>query len=134
MPGLRLEGKNAIVTGAAGGIGLETTILFLREGASVVLADISEQALEKALAKAKEVVPDAVGKVKTAKCDVSKEDDIKALVDSVDEWGGLDIMFNNAGIMHADDAGKSMYIPTPFATHTDLNSQTPSTPPRRSGT
>jgi len=104
MPGLRLEGKNAIVTGAAGGIGLETTILFLREGASVVLADISEQALEKALAKAKEVVPDAVGKVKTAKCDVSKEDDIKALVDSVDEWGGLDIMFNNAGIMHADDA------------------------------
>jgi NAD(P)-dependent dehydrogenase (short-subunit alcohol dehydrogenase family) len=104
MPGLRLEGKNAIVTGAAGGIGLETTILFLREGASVVLADISEQALEKALAKAKEVVPDAVGQVKTAKCDVSKEADIKALVDSVDEWGGLDIMFNNAGIMHADDA------------------------------
>ena len=110
MSGLRLEGKNAIVTGAAGGIGLETTILFLREGASVVLADISEQALEKALAKAKEVVPDAVGQVKTAKCDVSKEADIKALVDSVDEWGGLDIMFNNAGIMHADDAGKSISV------------------------
>lgn len=104
MPGLRLENKNAIVTGAAGGIGLETTILFLREGASVVLADISEPALEKALAKAKEVVPQHVGKVKTAKCDVSKEDDIKALVDSADEWGGVDIMFNNAGIMHADDA------------------------------
>lgn len=104
MPGLRLEGKNAIVTGAAGGIGLETTILFLREGASVVLADISEQALEKALAKAKEVVPDAIGQVKTAKCDVSKEAEIEALVNSVDEWGGLDIMFNNAGIMHADDA------------------------------
>ena len=107
MPGLRLEGKNAVVTGAAGGIGLETTILFLREGASVVMADISEAALEKAVAKAKEVVPDMVGKVRTAKCDVSKEDDIKALVESVDEWGGLDIMFNNAGIMHADDAGKS---------------------------
>jgi len=104
MPGLRLEGKNAIVTGAAGGIGLETTILFLREGASVVMADISEAALEKALAKAKEVASDMVGKVKTAKCDVSREDDIKALVESVDEWGGLDIMFNNAGIMHADDA------------------------------
>jgi len=104
MPGLRLEGKNAIVTGAAGGIGLETTILFLREGASVVMADISEAALEKALAKAKEVASDMVGKVKTAKCDVSREDDIKALVESIDEWGGLDIMFNNAGIMHADDA------------------------------
>lgn len=110
MPGLRLEGKNAIVTGAAGGIGLETTILFLREGANVVMADISEPALEKAVAKAKEVASDMVGKVKTAKCDVSKEDDIKALVESVDEWGGLDIMFNNAGIMHADDAGKSAVV------------------------
>lgn len=110
MPGLRLEGKNAVVTGAAGGIGLETTILFLREGANVVMADISEPALEKAVAKAKEVASDMVGKVKTAKCDVSKEDDIKALVESVDEWGGLDIMFNNAGIMHADDAGKSAVV------------------------
>jgi len=120
MPGLRLEGKNAIVTGAAGGIGLETTILFLREGANVVMADISEPALEKALAKAKEVASDMVGKVKTAKCDVSKEDDIKALVESVDEWGGLDIMFNNAGIMHADDAGKSaifMLFPYVLSVH-----------------
>lgn len=102
--GGRLAGKNAIVTGAAGGIGLETTILFLREGASVVMADISEAALEKAIAKAKEMAPHMPGKVKTAKCDVSKEDNIKALVDSVDEWGGVDVMFNNAGIMHADDA------------------------------
>lgn len=110
MPGLRLEGKNAIVTGAAGGIGLETTILFLREGASVVMADISEPALEKAVEKAKEAAPEMVGKIKTAKCDVSKEDNIKALVDSVDEWGGVDIMFNNAGIMHADDAGELHHI------------------------
>jgi NAD(P)-dependent dehydrogenase (short-subunit alcohol dehydrogenase family) len=114
MPGLRLEGKNAVVTGAAGGIGLETTILFLREGASVVMADISEPALEKAVAKAKEVVPDAVGQVKTAKCDVSKEADVKALVESVDEWGGLDIIFNNAGIMHADDAGKYLFFSVIF--------------------
>jgi NAD(P)-dependent dehydrogenase (short-subunit alcohol dehydrogenase family) len=138
MPGLRLEGKNAIVTGAAGGIGLETTILFLREGASVVMADISEAALEKALAKAKEVASDMVGKVKTAKCDVSKEADIKALVESVDEWGGLDIMFNNAGIMHADDAGKfAIYTFASYhvSPHTHAYyPQTPSTLPRRSGT
>lgn len=36
--------------------------------------------------------------------DVSKEADVKALVDHLDAWGGVDIMFNNAGIMHADDA------------------------------
>ncbi|KKZ62388.1 glucose 1-dehydrogenase [[Emmonsia] crescens] len=99
----RLDGKNAIVTGAAGGIGLETTILFAREGASVLMADISEPALERALAKVKQVVPNAV-KLQTIKCDVSKEADVKAMVEAQDSWGGCDIIFNNAGIMHADDA------------------------------
>ncbi|OJD15022.1 hypothetical protein ACJ73_09019 [Blastomyces percursus] len=99
----RLDGKNAIVTGAAGGIGLETTILFAREGASVLMADISQPALEKALAKVKQLVPDAV-KLETIKCDVSREADVKAMVEAQDPWGGCDIIFNNAGIMHADDA------------------------------
>ncbi|KAJ4994496.1 short-chain dehydrogenase reductase family protein [Stagonosporopsis vannaccii] len=100
----RLEGKNAIVTGAAGGIGLETSILFAREGANVLLSDISGPALEKALAKLHEVVPTAKDlKVETKICDVSKESDVEAIVAHVDSWGGLDIIFNNAGIMHADD-------------------------------
>ncbi|GAB7359968.1 hypothetical protein MBLNU230_g7493t1 [Neophaeotheca triangularis] len=100
----RLAGKNAVITGAAGGIGLETTILFLREGASVVMADISEPALEKAVTKAKEMAPQMTGQVATKKCDVSKESDVQAVIDSLDPWGGLDIIFNNAGIMHGDDA------------------------------
>ncbi|OKL63068.1 hypothetical protein UA08_01669 [Talaromyces atroroseus] len=99
----RLQGKNAIITGAAGGIGLETTILFAREGASVLMADISEQALAKALEKVKEIVPDAT-RVETVKCDVSKEADVQAMVERQDSWGGTDVIFNNAGIMHADDA------------------------------
>ncbi|QIW99892.1 hypothetical protein AMS68_005410 [Peltaster fructicola] len=99
----RVAGKNALVTGAAGGIGLETTILFLREGASVLMTDVSEPALEKALAKAKEIVPDHTGRVAIARCDVTKEADVQKAVESLDEWGGVDIMFNNAGIMHADD-------------------------------
>lgn len=98
----RLAGKNAIITGAAGGIGLETTILFAREGASVLMADISEPALAKALAKVKEIVPDAP-RLATVKCDVSKESDVAAAVESQDQYGGIDIMFNNAGIMHAQD-------------------------------
>lgn len=101
----RLQGKNAIITGAAGGIGLETTVLFLREGASVLMTDISEQALEKAVAMAKEIVPDMTGQVAVARCDVSKEADVQKVVESLDAWGGVDIMFNNAGIMHADDDG-----------------------------
>ncbi|GAB7352606.1 hypothetical protein MBLNU459_g2985t1 [Dothideomycetes sp. NU459] len=100
----RLAGKNAVVTGAAGGIGLETVILFAREGASVLMADISGAALEKGIAKVKEIVPNMQGKLETTICDVSKEADIKAMIDHLDAWGGLDIIFNNAGIMHADDA------------------------------
>lgn len=85
------------------GIGLETAILFAREGANVLLSDISAPALEKALAKVNELVPDAQ-RVETLVCDVSKESDVAAMVAHVDSWGGLDVIFNNAGIMHADDA------------------------------
>ncbi|KAJ5910777.1 uncharacterized protein N7473_000080 [Penicillium subrubescens] len=105
----RLQGKNAIITGAAGGIGLETTILFAREGANILLADISEPALAKALAKVKEVVPTA-GRLETIRCDVSKEADVQAMVESQDSWGGVDVIFNNAGIMHADDADAGVWF------------------------
>lgn len=98
----RLVGKNAIITGAAGGIGLETCILFAREGANVLMADISEPALQKAKAKVAQLVPSA-GRVETIICDVSKEAQVKAMVESVDSWGGVDVIFNNAGIMHAKD-------------------------------
>ncbi|KAF2135264.1 uncharacterized protein K452DRAFT_293351 [Aplosporella prunicola CBS 121167] len=99
----RLAGKNCVVTGAAGGIGLETTILFAREGAKVLMADVSGPALEKGLAKAKELAPaDAV--IETKVTDVSSEASVEAMIAHVDAWGGLDVIFNNAGIMHADDA------------------------------
>ncbi|CDM37329.1 hypothetical protein DTO013E5_7550 [Penicillium roqueforti] len=98
----RLQGKNAIITGAGGGIGLETSILFAREGANVLMADVSEPALAKGLAKVKELVPTA--RVESIRCDVSKESDVQAMVESQDSWGGTDVIFNNAGIMHANDA------------------------------
>ncbi|ATY59669.1 short-chain dehydrogenase [Cordyceps militaris CM01] len=101
----RLAGKNAVITGAAGGIGLETSILFAKEGANVLMSDISPAALEKALAKVKQLVPNAANaRALPQKCDVSKESEVKAMIEAVDAWGGLDVLFNNAGIMHADDA------------------------------
>lgn len=67
------------------------------------MADISEPALAKAVAKLNEVVPYHQS-LDTIKCDVSKESDVATMVERVDSWGGVDIIFNNAGIMHADDA------------------------------
>ena len=67
------------------------------------MADISEPALERAIAKVKEILSHPP-RLETIKCDVSKESDVAAMVNHVDSWGGVDVIFNNAGIMHADDA------------------------------
>lgn len=67
------------------------------------MADISEPALARAVSKFKEVVPHH-SRLETIKCDVTKEAEVAAMVSHVDSWGGVDIIFNNAGIMHADDA------------------------------
>jgi len=102
MPG-RLQNKVALITGAGSGIGLESSILFAQEGANILLVDINLEAAEKAVALIAERTPNV--KTLAARADVGKEADIKAAVDkAVQEFGRLDIMFNNAGIMHpADD-------------------------------
>jgi NAD(P)-dependent dehydrogenase (short-subunit alcohol dehydrogenase family) len=51
----------------------------------------------------KDILPEH-GRLETIRCDVSKEADVEAMIAQVDSWGGVDIMFNNAGIMHAEDA------------------------------
>lgn len=67
------------------------------------MADISEPALAIALSKVHSILPHPP-RIETIKCDVSKEADVEATVKHLDSWGGVDIMFNNAGIMHGDDA------------------------------
>ncbi|QRV87310.1 Enoyl-(Acyl carrier protein) reductase [Ceratobasidium sp. AG-Ba] len=102
MPG-RLAHKVAIITGAGSGIGLESSLLFASEGAHVVLADLNIEAAGKTQQLLKEKYPNAPEAI-TFKVDVSKEADMKSLVDkAVEQFGRLDIMFNNAGIMHPED-------------------------------
>lgn len=88
----RLEGKVAVITGAASGIGLGTVELFVAQGASVVAADIQDEKgamLEKRFP----------GKVVYAHCDVTNEAEIEAAMKlAKSAFGGLDILFNNAGI------------------------------------
>ena len=87
----RLDGKVAVITGGASGIGRGTVALFVREGAKVVAADIQD---DKG-ARLKEEFGQAVRYVR---CDVTREADVKAAVDlAVKEFGRLDCIFNNAG-------------------------------------
>lgn len=67
------------------------------------MADISQANLETALPRVKAAVPSPAGKVEMIVCDVSKEADVAAAVAQQDAWGGTDVMFNNAGIMHPSD-------------------------------
>jgi NAD(P)-dependent dehydrogenase (short-subunit alcohol dehydrogenase family) len=85
------------------GIGLESTILFAREGASVLMADINPVTLAAGLARAREFAPGA--KIETFTVDVSKEAQVEAMVAEAEKLfgGGIDVIFNNAGIMHHED-------------------------------
>ena len=77
--------------------------MMLREGASVLMTDINESVLEQALQRVNGVVKSPSGRVEARVVDVSKEADIAAAVVHLDSWGGVDVMFNNAGIMHPKD-------------------------------
>ena len=89
------EGKVALVTGAASGIGLTTVKRFARLGAKVVLSDIADEAGEKA---AEEIRADGSEAI-YIHADVSNYDDVASLMRQIDEnFGRLDFAFNNAGI------------------------------------
>jgi NAD(P)-dependent dehydrogenase (short-subunit alcohol dehydrogenase family) len=92
---MKLAGKIAVITGAGAGIGEAAAVLFSREGARVVLSDIVP-------CKGVEAINSSGGEAVYIKCDVSKEDDAKRLIDeTVSRFGRLDIVYNNAGIVVA---------------------------------
>ena len=85
----RLEGKVCVITGAAGGIGAESVSLFQQEGAKVVGVDLKEG---------------SPGDLSLA-ADVTNEDDVRGIYERAkDEFGRIDVLFNNAGISPNDDA------------------------------
>ncbi|MBD0356599.1 MAG: SDR family oxidoreductase [Rubrobacter sp.] len=88
----RLEGKRAIVTGAGAGIGRAIALRMSQEGARVVVSDVDEES-------ANEVASELENDSLVQRSDVTKEDEVEALVSRVvEEWGGLDVMVNNAGV------------------------------------
>jgi NAD(P)-dependent dehydrogenase (short-subunit alcohol dehydrogenase family) len=97
-----LDGKVALITGAAGGIGRVAAELFASEGAAVVVVDVAEADG----AAAVDAIEAAGGQAAFVRADVSDASDAEGMVRfAVDTFGGLHVLYNNAGILPPDDAG-----------------------------
>ncbi|GLJ33455.1 hypothetical protein SUGI_0673050 [Cryptomeria japonica] len=111
----RLEGKVAIITGGAAGIGEATARLFTKHGAKVIIADIAEEAGKHT---AQSLSPMAT----FIHCDVSKEQDVSAAVDlAMEIHGKLDIMFNNAGTGDSQKSSVAEYDMQEFERVMNIN-------------
>ncbi|HSO01924.1 MAG TPA: SDR family NAD(P)-dependent oxidoreductase, partial [Gaiellaceae bacterium] len=94
----RLEGKVCVITGAGGGMGRDAAILFTEEGAKVCAADMN-------LPAAEETVGLCSGEAFAVQANVAEEADVEAMMAAAAErFGGIDVLYNNAGISPDDDA------------------------------
>jgi NAD(P)-dependent dehydrogenase (short-subunit alcohol dehydrogenase family) len=106
----RLDGKVALITGAASGMGSTAARVFANEGARVVLADVTDDAGEAVV----EEIGRNGGNAAYVHADVSSDDDSERMIRfALDRFGGLTVLYNNAGIFPADDGS---VIDTPSAT------------------
>lgn len=98
---MRLSNKIALITGGGSGIGRESAILFAKEGAKIVVADIQDD-------KGKETVSQIQndgGEADFIHTDVSKIEDVKGMIEFAEmTYGNLNVLFNNAGISPAEDS------------------------------
>jgi 3(or 17)beta-hydroxysteroid dehydrogenase len=93
----RLGGRVALIAGAASGIGEATSLLFMRQGASVVVADVDEAGARRVAEQAADTA-----RAVAARLDVTSESDWATRVsETTDRWGRLDILVMSAGITHA---------------------------------
>jgi len=112
----RLDGKVAVITGAAGGIGREAAMLFSAEGASVCVADVDPGKGEQTAEECREAF--------FCQVDVSDPASVEAMYSATSErYGGVDVLYNNAGIMPADDASVLETEPDAWQRVQDVNTK-----------
>src|SRR6476620_6281507 len=93
----RLDGKVCVITGAGGGMGREAALLFSAEGASVCAADIDGDAAKQTASEARDAFAQQI--------DVADEASVQRTMEATaDRYGGIDVLYNNAGISPSDDA------------------------------
>jgi 3-oxoacyl-[acyl-carrier protein] reductase len=94
--------RTALITGSTRGIGKETALLLLQKGLNVIISSSSQQSVDNVIQEIHDKFPSKKENVLGLKCDVTKQSDIKALVDvSVKRFGMIDILVNNAGIVYS---------------------------------
>jgi NAD(P)-dependent dehydrogenase (short-subunit alcohol dehydrogenase family) len=99
---MELEGKTAVITGGASGIGLATARQLASSGVNLVLGDIEDQPLADAVMGLRDEGVKVVG----VHCDVASEDDVVALREAaLSEFGGAHVVFNNAGVVGGPSIG-----------------------------
>ncbi len=93
---MKLKEKICIITGGAKGIGEASSILFAKEGATVVICDMDQEALDKTLEQVKAISPNSMA----VKIDISNKDEVIKMTQSVvEKFGRIDVLVNNAGII-----------------------------------
>ncbi len=112
----RLDGKVAVITGAGGGMGREAALLFCEEGARVCVADVDADAAQKTATEA--------GDAFALKVDVSDSDSVQEMYEQTAErYGGIDVLYNNAGISPPDDDSILVTEPDAWQRVQDVNTK-----------
>jgi NAD(P)-dependent dehydrogenase (short-subunit alcohol dehydrogenase family) len=112
----RLDGKICVITGAGGGMGREAALLFCEEGAQVCVADVDRDAAEKTASAAREAFAIDV--------DVADSDSVRRMYDeTAKRYGGVDVLYNNAGISPSDDASILETEPDAWQRVQDVNTK-----------
>jgi NAD(P)-dependent dehydrogenase (short-subunit alcohol dehydrogenase family) len=112
----RLENKVAVITGAAGGIGREAALLFSEEGARICIADVVEEAGEQTASECRDAF--------FQKVDVTSAESVQAMYEAAAErYGGIDVLYNNAGIMPPEDSSILETEPEAWQRVQDVNAK-----------
>lgn len=98
-----LQNRTAVITGASSGIGREIARTYAEAGADVVVADLREEPREGGTPTHEIVESETEASAAFIECDVSERSDVEAAVETAEEFGGVDIMVNNAGIFRAEE-------------------------------